>query len=148
MTVLRQLEGRLTASGYRLTVPRREVLKQIASRASSFSATELLESVTRARPHVGRATIFRTLDLLVELGLLQKVHTETGPSWGHSYLLCGLSDAHHHHLVCTRCGQIADFAECMLDELVSSLKAHTEFQVEEHRLELYGKCERCQLATK
>lgn len=136
--------SRLAQAGHRATAPRQVVLEQIAAQGASFTATALLDSVTEAAPHVGRATVFRTLDLLVELGLLQRVHTETNGNWGHSYILCDLGDAHHHHLVCTGCGQITDFSGCMLDSLVGELQAQTSFRVEGHRLELYGLCEPCQ----
>jgi Fur family ferric uptake transcriptional regulator len=141
---LQQLETRLARAGYRATLPRRAVLEQIAARRESFTASDLLESVTRAAPEVGRATVFRTLDLLVELGVLQRIHTEVGGNWGHRYMLCALGDTHHHHLVCTGCGQVTDFSGCMVESVVSRLEDQTSFRVEGHRLELYGQCKGCQ----
>jgi Fur family transcriptional regulator, ferric uptake regulator len=144
--ILGQLQTRLAEAGYKLTQPRVAVMQQVAGYADSFTASDLLESMLKAAPQVGRATVFRTLDLLVDLGVLQRVHTETGGggNWGHIYVLCGLSNTHHHHLVCTLCGQVADFAGCFLDAtLLGNLEASTRFQVEGHHLELYGQCARC-----
>jgi Fe2+ or Zn2+ uptake regulation protein len=96
---------------------------EIARQRSSFTAAELLESVRLCAPQVGRATVFRTLDLLVEQGALRRVHTESGANWGHSYVLCGLADAHHHHLVCTVCGRVSDFEGCSVEGLIEEVKA-------------------------
>lgn len=133
----------MSAEGCRLTLPRVAVLGEVAARGVAFTASELLEAVAAVAPDIGRATVFRTLDLLVGMGLLQRVHTEAHGSWGHLYVLCGLSNIHHHHLVCTQCGQITDFAGCAVEELASRLESETSFQVEGHHLELYGRCERC-----
>ncbi|HET9496062.1 MAG TPA: transcriptional repressor [Chloroflexia bacterium] len=138
------LVKRVAGSGLRMTEPRRAVLGQIALQRSSFTAAELLYAVERCAPNVGRATVFRTLELLVEQGILRRVHTESGANWGHSYVLCGLSDAHHHHLVCTVCGRVSDFEGCSVDGLIEGLKGQTGFRVQGHHLELYGECEECQ----
>jgi Fur family ferric uptake transcriptional regulator len=142
--IVGRLVERVVEMGIRMTEPRRIVLAEIARQRSSFSATELLDAVSRSAPNVGRATVFRTLDLLVELGMIRRVHTETGTNWGHSYVLCGLSDAHHHHLVCTVCGRVSDFEGCSVEGLIESLQGQTGFRVEGHHLELYGECESCQ----
>jgi Fur family ferric uptake transcriptional regulator len=139
-----RLESRVAGAGLRMTGPRKTVLGQIARQNSSFTATELLSAVEGCAPNVGRATVFRTLDLLVEQGILRRVHTESGANWGHSYVLCGLSEAHHHHLVCTVCGRVSDFEGCSVEGLIEGLKAQTGFRVRGHHLELYGECESCQ----
>ena len=141
-----RLLARVAETGLRITEPRKIVLGRICRQRSSFTATELLDAVSQCAPNVGRATVFRTLDLLVERGMLRRVHTETGANWGHSYVLCGLSDAHHHHLVCTECGRVSDFEGCSVEGLIEGLKEQTGFQVQGHHLELYGVCETCQRA--
>ncbi len=139
-----RLLARITAAGMRVTGPRKVVMGEIARQRSSFTAAELLESVRRCAPQVGRATVFRTLDLLVEQGALRRVHTESGANWGHSYVLCGLTDAHHHHLVCTVCGRVSDFEGCSVEGLIEEVKERSGFRVQGHHLELYGECEACQ----
>src|SRR5688500_17393004 len=139
-----QLQSRLIQAGYKLTHPRLVVLQQMLACGTSFTANDLLECVSRTAPGVGRATLFRTLDLLVELGAVQRAHTEAGGDWGHRYMICDLVDSHHHHLVCTRCGQIADFEGCFFDYLMRELQTQVNFRVEGHNLEVYGECERCQ----
>jgi Fur family ferric uptake transcriptional regulator len=140
----RQMQAQLVSAGYKITLPRQQVLRQVAAQGPSFTASQLLDAVVLAAPNVGRATVFRTLDLLVELGIIQRVHTEASGSWGSSYVICGLGDEHHHHLVCTRCGKIDDLAGCLLDPLLADLEANTSFRVEGHHLELYGTCGQCQ----
>jgi Fur family transcriptional regulator, ferric uptake regulator len=138
-----RLELKLAEAGLRMTGPRRVLLGEIVRRRSSFTAADLLGAVDRRGADVGRATVFRTLDMLVEHGILRRIHTESGASWGHSYVLCGLGDAHHHHLVCTTCGRVSDFEGCSVEGLIPGLEAQTGFHVQGHHLELYGECEAC-----
>jgi Fur family ferric uptake transcriptional regulator len=145
--VLARISSRLAGAGYRLTHPRQAVLRLIVAQVGSFTAGQLLESASAICPDVGRATVFRTLDLLISLGILQRVHTESDGNWGHSYVLCGLDQTHHHHLVCTHCGLITDFAGCGIEGLLERLSTQTSFKVESHHIELYGLCERCQSTT-
>lgn len=78
-------------------------------------------------------TVYRTLDLLAELGLLRKLELGDGPRYE-------LAEDHHHHLICESCGDISEFEECPLDlcQLPSD-----EFEVRSHSVEVYGKCTAC-----
>ena len=143
---MKRMSLRLMQAGYRLTRPRQAVLQSICEHDGSFTAGELVASVSAGYPDVGRATVFRTLDLLVGLGILQRVHTEAEIGRGHSYVVCGLDQTHHHHLVCTQCGLIADFEGCGIEDLLARLRVYTSFRVESHHIELYGLCEHCQTA--
>ena len=141
---LGDVEKRLAAAGHRITEPRRAVLSFIAAQGGPFTAADVIETF-KAVPSVGRATVFRTLELLTELQILEKVHREASGASGYSYVLCGLTDTHHHHTVCTRCGAVSDLEGCFLDiERVHGLSAESSFRVEAHHLELYGTCEKCQ----
>ena len=134
---------RLDRQGYRLTGPRRSVLEEVVSRQTPFTSAELLETMKRQAPGIGRATVFRTLDLLTRLGVVQRIHSDPEGGRCHAYLAC--DDAHHHHLICRSCGQVTDFTEnAELDALVREIERRTAFQVEGHRLELLGRCPECQ----
>lgn len=134
---------RLEHEGLRSTKPRRIVLEEIMSRNEPFTSTELLESVQSWSPGIGRATVFRTLDLLSRLGILQRIHQDANGGRCHTYLACG--DTHHHHLICNVCGHVTDFQEeAALDALVREVEQHTAFKIEGHRLELVGCCPHCQ----
>ena len=137
--VLERLEQR----GYRPTGPRRVVVDEILSRRVPFTSAELLGSVQAHSPGIGRATVFRTIDLLSRMGILQRIHQDPDGGRCHAYLAC--SDTHHHHLICNVCGKVTDFREeAGLDALVRQIEQHTDFKVEGHRLELVGRCATCQ----
>lgn len=138
--------GRLDKEGYRLTGPRRLVLEEVVSRHAPFTSADLLDAMQNQAPGIGRATVFRTLDLLTRLGVVQRIHADAGGGRCHAYMACDTS--HHHHLICSRCGKVADFTEeRALDALVREIERRTDFRVEGHRLEFVGRCPACRAAT-
>jgi Fur family transcriptional regulator, ferric uptake regulator len=130
----------LQEAGYRLTGPRRAVVDAIQETDRSFTADELLQRLTDNDSGVGRATVFRTLDLLVQHGVLDRLHQ---PDGCHSYLLCGASDRHHHHLICSDCGAVVEFEDCSVQPLLDELSLRTNFQINGHWLEVFGQCSMC-----
>jgi Fur family ferric uptake transcriptional regulator len=125
--------------GLRITRPRRLIVRAVLVQAGPFSAEELLQQLQQDGQATGRATVFRTLDLLVALGVLRRVHH---PSGLHRYVLAGFG--HGHHVVCSRCGAVADFNGCNVDDLIAEVVAQTGFRVDGHWLELFGLCMTCQ----
>ena len=120
--------------GHRLTPSRRAVVEAALDLAPHFSPEDLLAGA----PQVGRATVFRTLKLLLDLNLICRVLMEGGNL---RYRLS--TRGHHHHLVCTRCGQVEDFTRCDVSALVEELTRSTEYDIEGHWLEVYGRCSSC-----
>ncbi len=138
---------RLGNEGYRLTGPRRTVVDQIVSYSAPFTSAELLETVQRNSPAIGRATVFRTIELLCRIGLVQRIHEDARGGRCHAYMAC--DERHHHHLICNSCGTVRDFQEDKsLDALVHEVERRTDFRVEGHRLELVGLCPTCQTKNK
>ena len=134
---------RLEEEGYRPTESRRAVLNEIMGRDAPFTSAELWEAVQEHSPGIGRATVFRTLDLLSRIGVLQRIHQDPEGGRCHAYMAC--SDTHHHHLICNVCGNVTDFEnEEAIDELVRQVERRTAFHIESHRLELVGRCPKCQ----
>ena len=131
---MQSIERRLTGGGVRVTAPRRALLAAIDSLGDHFTAEELAS----AAPSVGRATVFRTLRLLQDLGSVCLVVLDDGTS---EYRMA--EPGHHHHLVCSTCGRVSDIVGCDLTELVRAVSEDTGFDVETHRLELYGRCAEC-----
>ncbi|MBM3943032.1 MAG: transcriptional repressor [SAR202 cluster bacterium] len=130
-----QLLETLEDRGYRDTLPRRAVVQAIAERERHFTAEELHEQL----PSVGRATIFRSLKLLVESGMLCRVLLEDGN------LHYQLSHrGHHHHLLCVQCGNSEDLVGCDIEDQLRQVAAARRFQVSGHWLEVYGRCQSCQ----
>ena len=129
----------LKKNGYRLTAARRSILSALVSSEGHISADELFDIVHRGAPGVGRMTVYRTLDLLTELGMVRPVYQGSAAA---RYVL--LADGHHHHLVCSSCQQVIEFDLCVLPEIESILSSQSQFAVEGHLLEIYGRCHNCQ----
>ncbi len=124
----------LERKGYRSTSSRLRVLQVIADSGDQFTVEEVCSKI----PDVGRATVYRTMKLLVSLGMVCKVVLQDGsPRYRLSRLI------HHHHLVCASCGVMEDFARCTVDEVIQRVESSTNFQILGHRIELYGYCEAC-----
>jgi Fe2+ or Zn2+ uptake regulation protein len=130
--ILEQLRSR----GFRNTGPRRAVVAAAARRRGRFTASDILEDVRPQR--VGRATVFRTLDLLADLGILERLHSDSH----HAYTLC--SPEHHHHLVCTGCARVEEIVSPAAERVVRAIAQRAGFRVEGHLLEIVGLCQRCQ----
>lgn len=128
----------LDRAGFRLTEPRRVVTDLIARRQGHFTASELVDEVRARRVGVGRATIFRTLELLEELGALERLDL---PSGEHAYVRC--QRAHHHHVVCSNCGRATEIDDAGLRMVVGEIARRTGYRVDDHRLELFGRCPTC-----
>lgn len=101
-----------------------------------ISVEELLVEVKKANPKIGYATVYRTLHLLVESGLVQERRFGDGLARyeGHSEV------EHHDHMICLECGRISEFYNPRLEELQEKLAEENDFKIYRHRLELYGVC--------
>jgi Fe2+ or Zn2+ uptake regulation protein len=138
-----ELTRALDDAGYRMTGSRRAVAQLIASRDGAFETADLVDDSRRRRLGVARATIFRTLELLVGLGAVERLDL---PSGAHSYVRCETT-RHHHHLVCTRCQRAVDIEELGMPAIVAEAERRTGYRVNRHRVELWGLCPSCQAAT-
>ena len=134
-----QLERALAAGGHRLTAARRAILDALIAAPSHLTADELADAVRGVAPRVGRMTVYRTLDLLCQMGLLRPVHQGPGAA---RYVL--MQDGHHHHLVCSACQRVIEFDECVVGDLAEMVSRRYGFTVEGHLLEFYGRCADCQ----
>lgn len=128
----------LDRSGHRLTGARRLVADLIAARDGLFTAADLVADARARRRRIGRATIFRALELLAELGVVERVDL---PGGEHAYVPC--EPAHHHHVICLRCGRVTEVGDCGAAEVAREVARASGYRVEAHRLELYGVCPGC-----
>jgi Fe2+ or Zn2+ uptake regulation protein len=133
--------GALEGAGYRLTAPRRALASLISTRGDHFTADELLGESRRRRLGVTRATIFRSLDVLAELRLVERLDL---PSGEHAFVAC--EPAHHHHIVCSRCGRSTGVEDNGLEAVALAIERQTGYRVDTHRLELFGLCPACRAA--
>ena len=130
-------------AGYRLTGPRRALADLIAGRGgSTFTAAGLVRESRARGLAVGRATVFRAIDLFVEVGAVERIDLQTGE---HAYVAC--VPTHHHHVICPRCGRAAEIGDLGLGAIAREVARRTGYRVNEHRLELFGLCPDCQRAT-
>jgi len=113
-----------------------------------MSAQEIYNDLSKAYPGIGQSTIYRTLSLLVQTGFLNKIDIGNGPS-RYEYR-SGSKKAHHHHLICTKCGKIIDYSdfideeEKLVKEAEKNIAGKYNFQVKDHNIEFYGLCKECQ----
>jgi Fur family transcriptional regulator, ferric uptake regulator len=130
------------AAGYRLTGPRRALASLIADRSGHFTAEDLLGESRRRRLGVTRATIFRSLDVLADLGVVERLDL---PSGDHAFVAC--EPAHHHHVVCSSCGRTTGVADNGIERIAEAIGRQTGYRVDTHRLELFGLCPACRKAN-
>ncbi len=125
-------------SGYKLTGPRLTILEVLEESDGHITSAELLSRVEARDPSIGRASVFRTLDLMIKLGIVWT--SVQGGSTIHYMLMPG---GHHHHIICTNCDRLIEFEDCRLGALITSLENEYGVRVEGHLLELYGICPEC-----
>lgn len=143
MTVnLESLYKRIKDSQYKLTVQRQVILDVfLQHQEMHLSAEDVYHLVKQAHPEVGLATVYRTLEMLSELNILQKMDFGDGRS---RYELNEVGHEHqHHHLICLRCGKVREFADDLLDSLEQSIAAQCDFQIVDHQVKFYGHCREC-----
>jgi Fur family ferric uptake transcriptional regulator len=133
----------LDTAGYRVTGPRRVVADLISGHDGHFTAADLEDVARDRRLDISRATLFRALDLLTDLGVLERVDL---PSGEHAYVRC--APAHHHHVICSRCGRTTDVDDPGLADAVADIARRSGYRIESHRLELFGLCRHCQARTR
>ena len=103
------------------------------------TADELYGRLRRSHPGIGRATVFRTLERLVDVGAARRLEM---PGHVYGYVLC--QPEHHHHLACTSCGRVEDIGEAYIGPMAERIRRERGFQVDDARLDFYGRCADCQ----
>lgn len=129
---------RLTAAGERVTRQRLLVADALAASGRRLTADQLYRSLRRRAPGIGRATVFRTLETLVEAGVARRLELD-----GHVYAYVACLPAHHHHLACTRCGRVEEIDEAYVTPITERLAAEMGFEIDDARLDFYGRCATC-----
>lgn len=129
----------LQFSGYRLTAPLRVLVEVLANGERALEPVELYDMGRKEYPRLGLVTVYRTLDKLQELGLVQRIHQADGC---HRYLRA--AQGHEHVLLCSLCGRVVFFSGDDLASLSAELAQRTGFEIQEHWLQLLGVCTECQ----
>ncbi len=139
--------GKFAGYGYRMTVPRQAILSTLSKSKKHLSAEDIYLSVHKAYPGIGLTTVYRTLELLVRMGLVFKFDFGDGRS---RYELAeGPNTNHHHHLVCRGCGRIIDYSELVdeetkiLKQIGQTLSKKYDFSIDSHQIHFLGLCNKC-----
>lgn len=143
MVAQTSLIAALEDAGYRLTGPRRALADLIVDRGgATFTAADLVADVRSRGLGIGRATVFRAIDVLEAVGAIERLDLQNGE---HAYVAC--VPTHHHHVVCSRCARASEIGDLGLGAVAREVARRTGYRVDEHRLELFGLCPDCQRST-
>lgn len=121
--------GKMRGRGYKATPQRVAVMEALAD-----DQHQSIEEIRGRCPGVGLVTVYRTLGLLGELGLVRRLDLGDGPRYE-------LAEDHHHHMICESCGDISEFDQCPIDP--ARLPEKEAFEVSAHSVEVYGRCAAC-----
>ena len=128
----------LQRNGCRLTLPRRAVVETMKRNMHTLTPFEVFDAAREQCPGLGLVSVYRTLEKLEQLGLVQRVHQTKGCQ---AFVRTG--DGHQHLLVCQNCGKAVLFEGDQLDPLFNSISKATGFQIESHWLQVFGLCKTC-----
>ena len=128
----------LEIRGEKLTEPRRVLVRHIFDTHKHFDADELVADLARAGRRVSRATVYRTLRLLVEAGLLRELRLTNRSAYEHDY-----GYPSHDHLHCTECNQVVEFRNDEIRRIRESVSLDHGFRAEGHRFVITGQCPSC-----
>jgi Fur family ferric uptake transcriptional regulator len=128
----------LSENGYRLTGSRRAVVEIVAASPRALTPLEVFDLARNTYPDLGLVTVYRTLEKLEELHLIQRVHQPKG-----CQAFVTASQGHQHLLLCQKCGTVTFFEGDDLENLFSAIAGRTGYQIQLHWLQLFGLCKDC-----
>jgi Fur family ferric uptake transcriptional regulator len=111
----------------------------LAQSGGDFTTDDLWQDLRLLDNHIGRATVFRSVEKLVDIGLLSRIEFADGT---HHYRVCD-ANHHHHHLTCTQCHRVVEVDLCLPTEQLAEIGDRTDFAIEGHSLTLFGRCPDC-----
>ncbi len=133
------LKEYLQQKDLKFTDQRRVILESFLKTEFHFTVEELYAKVKAINPSIGYTTVYRTLKLFTECGLATEMKFEDGITrYEHSF-----EQDHHDHLICVKCGRLIEVVEPEIEELQEKLALKHHFDIEHHRMELYGVCQKC-----
>ena len=133
------IDEALRARGIRLTAPRRRILETVLAVRGHFTAEEILEKMRGSGFRGSKATLYRTLQVLVETGVIEPREFERGPL---RYEMTAGRD-HHDHMICTACGTVHEFVDDEIERLQEEACEEFGFKMQGHSHRIFGLCARC-----
>lgn len=143
MVMAERIRDAFAETSQRKTWPRQliaESLIELAAAGADFTVDDLWQTLRQTEPQMGRATVYRSVEMLVQAGLLDRIAFADGT---HHYRVCG--GAHHHHLTCTQCRRVVEIDVCLPQEQMLALAQQTGFAIESHALTVFGQCAQCRV---
>jgi Fur family transcriptional regulator, ferric uptake regulator len=139
---IEKLKINLKQKGYKLTPQRRAIVDIIIQNAGSHLTTEELYDLVKTEcPEIGLATVYRTVQLLEELGVVSKLDLNDGC---YRYELVREDENHqHHHLICSQCGNVIEVQGDLLEVLEHEIESKYDFKIKNHSVKFYGICSEC-----
>lgn len=136
------LKEELKQKGYKLTPQRRAIVDTIIEKEGEhLTAEEIYDEVKKNCPEIGLATVYRTILLLEELGVICKLDLNDGCS---RYEIVHKNEMHrHHHLVCNVCKSVKEVQDDLLEELEGVIEKSYSFKILDHSVKFFGLCEKC-----
>lgn len=128
----------LKEKGYKCTSSREAIIDVFIKNDTPCKANEILDMVSNITPGINFSTIYRNLDLLIKLGIVNKLNLEDG--FSHYELSKG---EHHHHIICKLCGSVKEIDLCPFKEMGKDKLEELGFEPLEHKFEIYGFCSKC-----
>lgn len=135
----RRWNDALQQQGFKLTRARLAIFQVVAAAPDHLKVAEVHRRARAIDPHVGLASVYRTMDLLERLGLVKHVHVDHR----HRHY-APVTDHHGHHLICQGCGVVVEFSDCQAEAVARLLARRTKFQILSHSMEFFGRCPQCQ----
>lgn len=130
--------------GLKVTTQRVVILEVLSNRPDEhLTVEEIYDCVKNKYPEIGLATVYRTIQMLSEINLIDKLNLDDGYvryEIGKQEENCG---HHHHHLICIDCGQVFTFQDDLLENLENQIQKTMNFQIVDHEVKLYGHCSNC-----
>lgn len=126
----------------RSTQPRQVIARSLIRLGKSgavFSAENLIKKLHKSNPGIGRATVYRSIEKLVRMKVLERIDFADGT---HFFRLCA-TDGHHHHLACTNCHRVLDLDFCLERNQIETIERQEGFTIQDHAITLFGLCKEC-----
>jgi Fe2+ or Zn2+ uptake regulation protein len=133
---------KLQKNGMRITAQREAIVEILLQSEKALEPIEVYDLTRQKHPSLGMVTVYRTMECLEELGLLRKVHQDSGCN---KYLK--VKEGHHHLMVCRKCGKAIYFKGLDMEAQFENIAHQYDFDLEEHWLQLNGLCQQCKISN-
>lgn len=132
---------KISSNGYKITPQRELILKIMEESNIPLTAEAITGEIRKEKPNISLATVYRNLNLMVEMRLVNKFYAGSEPA------LYELSDEHkhHHHMTCLNCGKVINLAICPLKKEIDDIARQYNFMVKDHYFEIIGYCSQCKI---